>query len=273
MASLPTQRRKPSAIDPNKLNILLIGEPKIGKTSWIASDPNVLFLAFERGHNFIEANIFDVLVWDYSKRFKKKPVKSTASEGSALEALELLEATPATKFPRIAIDTGDAMSKMISDWWCKENGYEDLSEAEWGKGWEAGLAKPMREYASRIQATGRSITWATHSKSEIQKFSKVEKTYKETTLPKGAAKVIVPAVDMMMHMEAGARNSEGEVDRVMVTSSDPDALAGNRMSDRMFLPQRYITSKTNGWNQFCKLIKDEEFAKKTLRIYNSRYRK
>lgn len=272
MAKLPIKPNEVGQVDPSKLSMLVIGEPKVGKTTWASSDDDALIIAFERGHSFCRGFIFDVIEWDKTaKKVKRVSSASKDNEGTAMEVVALLQNTD--RFKRVIIDTADACAKMISDWWCRENGYEDLSDAKWGKGWESGLSKPLRKFANDIGATGRPITWLTHSKKDLERTAKSEKIYKESTLPSGAQKVIVPAVDIIMHMVIGKKNpSTGEPDRIMISGSDEGHLAGNRMSDKMHLPPKYISSKENGWTQFCKLVTNKEYADKADRRFKATYK-
>ena len=255
-------------VDPATLSGLIIGEPKVGKTTFLASNPDALFLCFEAGHKFVKAHKFVITGWDKRKGQDSK-FTGKESHGTFMEAIALLEKS--SRFKTIVIDTADMAAKMCMDFYAAKKGVEHISDiGEWGKGWEVGLATPFRQAFLRLQATGRGVWSTTHSAKEVARYSTSEQARKETSLPKGAFKVLATQADLIMHFVMGKkRKGRKHRDRILVCGSDPDILAGNRASAT--LPDRFIVPDHDQWQQFVNFFNDPEAAAKAQRIHDKIY--
>jgi hypothetical protein len=255
-------------VDPATLCGLIIGEPKVGKTTFLASNPDALFLCFEAGHKFIKAHKFVITGWDKT-RGRESKYNGTDEHGTFMEAIELLENSK--RFKTLVIDTADMAAKMCMDFFAKKKGVEHISDiGEWGKGWEVGLATPFRQAFLRLQATGRGVWSTTHSAKEVARYATGEQARKETSLPKGAFKVLATQADLIMHFTMGKkRKGRKHRDRILVCGSDPDILAGNRASAT--IPERYIVRDHDQWQQFTEFFTSPEAADKASKLYEKIY--
>ncbi len=255
-------------VDPARLCGLLIGEPKVGKTTFLASNPDVLFLCFEAGHAFVKAHKFIITGWDKRRGVESK-YTGKEEHGTFMEAIALIEKSK--KFGTIVIDTADMAAKMCMDFFSAKKGVEHISDiGDWGKGWDVGLNTPFRQAFLRLQATGRGVWCITHSAKDVARYTNSEQARKETSLPKGVIKILASQADLIMHFVMGKkRKGKKHRDRIMVCGSDPDILAGNRTGGT--IPERYIVQPYDQWQQFVEFFNNPEASAKAARIHDKIY--
>lgn len=257
LPSVPTK----SEVNPSSLCVLMIGEPKWGKSTFFTSNPKAVLLAFETGHKFLRCMKIEVDKWDHPKRKGEYRIKKD-SEGvphmTAQQALRALEASE--NYDMVIIDTIDSAAKMCQDYHCAQANVEDPSEmGDFGKGWNKALNKPMRDFIQRILKTGRGVGIITHSKTEVARFTSGEKARKEATIGGGVMRFVYGAADVMLHGEFGLKQpGNRQRDRILVCEGEMDTLAGNR-TDCM-LPARYIVDKKQPWKQFSSFFKSPDAA-------------
>jgi hypothetical protein len=260
----PTQ----SLIDPSNLVVLLIAEPKWGKTKFFMSNPNALLLAFEEGHKFQRGHKVIIDKW-HQKRgvFQIKNDKEGCPHMTAMQALETIEASD--RFDFVIIDTVDMAVRMCVEYECGIRGKEHPSDAgDYGKGWDVTQNAPMRKFILRLLKTGRGVGMITHSKTEISRFTTGEKARKEATIPGGVMKFCTTQADVIMHGELGKKQSDKRLrDRILVCEGDMDTLAGNRSGT--MLPDRYIVSPENPWRQFKRFFTSSTAADKAMLEYKT----
>lgn len=266
---LPTKPSKPTKVDPCGIFTLLIGEPKWGKSTFAAGNPDALILCFEDGQKFLSGYKYKITGWD-KVRGQQDFYTGEDAHGTLKEVIALLQKTK--KFKTVVIDTADMMAKCCQDFFVGRKNVEHISDAgDYGKGWDICLNTPFRQAVLAIQQTGRGVVAITHSKKEISRYSAGEVARKETTLPKGPAHFLISQADIVMHGEMGKKRA-GQLsrDRILVCGAEVDVLAGNRMSTA--IPERYIVSRTNGWEQFAKFFSDPTAAEREAKIYSKHYK-
>ena len=118
MMKLPDKRTK---ANPNPLaySIYLYGEPKTGKTTWAAQNPDALFLATEPGTEALDVYQIPITKWSELQ-----------------EALKLLQKQP-DKYPAVVVDTIDLAYELCAKHYVAKQGLEHLSDLQWGKGYGA----------------------------------------------------------------------------------------------------------------------------------------
>ncbi len=255
-AILPTEKTK-GEIDPSSLVVLLIAEPKWGKTSFFMSNPNAVLLAFEEGHKFQRGYKIIIDKWE-EKGYEIEKDKEGCPHMTAAQAFDALEASDLYDF--VIFDTVDMAVKMCVDYHCKERRVDHPTDAgDYGKGWDVTQNTPMRRAILRMLKTGRGVGLITHTKTELQRFTSGERARKESTMPNGVMRICSSQADLILHGEFG-RLQPGERlrDRVLVCEGDMDTLAGNRSG--VMLPNRYIVDKKNPWKQFRKFFTDPRAA-------------
>lgn len=246
-------------INPASLVVMVIAEPKWGKTKFFMSNPNAVLLAFETGHRFQLGNKIEIDKWNQRRgTYDIEKDSEGVPHMTAMQAIDVLEATDRYDF--VILDTVDMAAKMCVDYHCEKLGVDHPSDAgDYGKGWDVTINTPMRQFIGRILKTKRGVGLITHSKNEIARFTSGEKARKESTLPTGVAKFCVSQSDIIMHGEFGRKRDGNRLrDRVLVCEGDMDTLAGNRSG--AMLPERFIVSPTSPWAQFVKFFSDPKAA-------------
>ena len=118
MMKLPDKRTK---ANPNPLaySVYLYGEPKTGKTTWAAQNPDALFLATEPGTEALDVYQLPIKKW-----------------AELQEALKLLQKQP-DKYPVVVVDTIDLAYELCAKHYVATAGIEHLSDLDYGKGYGA----------------------------------------------------------------------------------------------------------------------------------------
>lgn len=240
-------------INPSSLVVMVIAEPKWGKTKFFMSNPNAVLLAFETGHRFQLGNKIEIDKW-HEKNYDIEKDSEGVPHMTMTQAMDVLDATDRYDF--VIMDTVDMAAKMCVDYHCEKLGVEHPSDAgDYGKGWDVTINTPMRRAILRILKSGRGVGLITHTKVAIERFTSGERARKESTLPSGVRKFCETQADVIMHGEFGRKRPGLRMrDRVLVCEGDMDTLAGNRSG--AMLPERYIVSPTDPWAQFVKFFKD-----------------
>lgn len=263
---LPTEATS-AQVKPSQCVILLIAEPKWGKSTFFMSNPNALLLGFEAGQKFLRGKKLAIDKWDQKRgRYEGHVDAEGVRHVTAMQAVEALEKDK-TSFDFVIIDTVDMAVKMCSDYFCEEGNKEHPSElGDYGKGWDKAINTPMRRMLMRILKTGRGVGLITHSKVEILKFTTGEKARKEMSLGKGPRSLVESQADIIMHGELGLKRSGNRLrDRILVCEGDMDTLAGNRSGT--MLPSRYVVDPKDPWGQFEKFFTDKTAADKAEADY------
>jgi hypothetical protein len=113
---------------PRHLNILLLGPPKSGKTSFLATCPNVVIGAVEAGLMSIAHKHVNYVDIDSTGKLKELHIilgdanlRKKAAEAMGLDDIETF-----------AIDTLDAWQEMMKKEIMKENKRTEMQQADWG---------------------------------------------------------------------------------------------------------------------------------------------
>lgn len=256
LPSEPTRAK----LNPAGLCIMLIAQPKWGKTHFFMSNTDAVLLAFEEGHKFQRGHKMIIDKWDKLRGDDYEPWRDP--EGcmhmTLVQAVETLEEFK--KFNLVIIDTTEMMAKMCMDFYSTKGGKEHISDlGDFGKGWDVGLNNPFRQVIMRILKTGRGVGLICHTTNEVAKFTSGEKARKEARLPKGPKHLCETQADIIFHGELGKKQPGNKLrDRIMVTEGDMDTMAGNRCG--VLLPERYIVDPKNPWAQFMKFFTDPTYA-------------
>lgn len=200
---LPVEKSEPS-VNLADYSILLYGQEKIGKTTFAAQFEDALFLMCEPGGKALSIFKKDIFSWDdfiaYAKLLKKDK-----------------------RFKTIVVDTVDVLYPMCERSVCAKLGVSDIQDAEWGKGWRA-LAVEFSRWMSFIQKLDKGVIFISHATEKEIKFRGGGSVHRTVpTMPKGAAAVLEPMVDIWAYYKHG-RNGE----RSILIQGDEEVSAGSR---------------------------------------------
>lgn len=200
---LPTEKRKPTESLEDK-NIMIIGPPKIGKSSLVACFPAVYFLATEDGLKEIEC--FNERIFSWESYLMKLTELKTERHG----------------FKNVAIDTMDNWYFLGRDYVMKKYNIEHPSDIEHGKGWDL-LKDTLRFGVVEAGRLGLGLIFISHSREiEIRKKGKEPYTKVTYAIPEHARVMITGMVDMILYMTI----ENGK--RVIKTKPSEEYEAGDR---------------------------------------------
>lgn len=253
---LPTEKTSGIA-NPEAQRILFVTPPGWGKTDWIGSIPDVLYLACEEGHTFISAFKIVIDSWDHRVGKEKPPYKDQEGNThmSFMQALDEIERTD--RFCIIAIDTVDSLVKMCLDFFYGKHKADHADDiGEYGKGWDIAQNTPFRRAFNRLAKSGRGLIFTTHQNVVEHQFKKGKKSKKETTLPSGIYRLLFAQVGIIFHGVFGdKRKGNRHTDRIVVTEGSEDILAKNRGG---LMPAQFIVPPKGQWEQFKSFFTDKK---------------
>ena len=197
-------KRTAANTNPLAYSVYLYGEPKTGKTTWAAQQPDALFLATEPGLEALNVYQLQITSWN-----------------QMVEALKLLQAEP-DKYPAVVVDTIDLAYELCAQHYVQKKGLEHLSDQDFGKGYGAVKDMFVHWLAALVQLPIQVILIG-HSK-----FRGVTKYTPAKHVPAcaaGAEAVITGLVDSVIFVEAAAKGS------VMHCQTGATWTAGSRVAD------------------------------------------
>lgn len=231
-----------STTKPESLVWVAIAPPGWGKTELFGSFPDSILLACEEGHKFVPGYKIVIDCYDYKTKMESKPPwkdKIGNVHMSFIQAIEHLETSDRFKF--VTVDTVDALVKMITDFHSDKKKVEHIEDiGAYGRGYDLGQNSPFRRSMNRLLKSGRGIGYTTHQQVNTFTFKKGSRSKKETSLPSGIFKLLLPQVDIAIHGEFGEKRGKNRFrDRIVVTEGSEEILAKNRggkMPTRFILP-------------------------------------
>lgn len=213
--------------------IAIYGKEKVGKTSFAASFPKNLILAFEVGTNALAG----VLVQKIEKWSDFKVV---------LKQLERPEARE--KYDTITIDTVSIAWDLCEQYVCAQNSVQKIGDIPWGGGYTA-CKKEYEACLRKITMLGYGIVLISHDAKRIEKTadgSEIE--ILSPDIPKRAREIINQIVDVIGYI-AIEWDSDGNSKRYLYTRQTPTVMAGSRF--------KYLAPKIEfGYNELVAAIAD-----------------
>lgn len=215
---------------------LCYGEPGIGKSTFAADAPGVVFLCCEQGTNNISvsrARIEDTTAPDGERDPK------TFDDVAWL--LDNLAMSPPEGMQNIAIDTLDSLESFIWSHICRMGNKRSIADYGYGKGYDLAIDafKGIQFRLERLKAAGYGIILLAHSK--VEKYNNPEGSdfdYHEIKLHKKAAGLWVEWADNVLFArreqyaleENGKIRGVGTGSRFLLTQKMPAYVAKNRFS-------------------------------------------
>ena len=243
MALLPTQVTK-RHISIDMLRWLLIGEPKVGKTTLLSGFPNLLLLATEKryaGHSF---HVVNVVSW------KKDPTDKNTKYGTDPNGVQNVAfvdivdeiAKGQHTFQTIAIDTIDVLTTLCVDYVCKHFKIKHMSDLGFGKAYDMVKAELNNEL-NKLFMTPYGLIFTSHVKTrEIIKPGGGTLTKMTSSLINQARDVVHPKVSAIGLMKATTiKIAENKFKEERVISFKPSELEEVGDGDGV-MPPMVITS-------------------------------
>lgn len=175
-----------------RLNVLLYGPKKIGKSTMAADAPKALFVATEPGLEFLDVFKVDIETWeDFSQ------VVQLLREGKH-------------DFSTLVLDTLDNLYEMCSDYVCRRATQRAIQQGHririehptdiegWGKGYGMVNKEFKRALAKVGQLPGISLFMISHSKDKRIKVKGREIQKAVPTLPDTARDIALGMVDVIL---------------------------------------------------------------------------
>lgn len=191
--------------------MLLFGERKIGKTSMCSKFDDAYFFMCEKGGSALELYQDIPNDWREFKQYAASFLKSKYSLG--------------------VIDTIDQCYEMCFEYVMAQNGWEDPSDAGWGKGWKA-IMREFRSVVDPMLADERGLIMLSHAQmKEVTTFDGLAYDQVRCTLGGKFGDYITGAVDIWAYY--GYDNDDR---RTLTLRGNRGLDAGIRLEER-FLDQ------------------------------------
>lgn len=191
MPLVPTTVNVP-VIDPNKLRVTIMGQPKSGKSSFATQNPKAIVIDTDsEGTQFLKCYRVSTTDWD---TFKK-----TLGELALPENID--------RFDTIVIDTIDMLWQKCREHVCAKNGVAHESEDKgFGRLWDLVKSEFMKAIAF-INKNGWGVWFITHTVIKEVKTQGIKKQVTTTTLPASAARVVMAMSDIIMYLDVNDDNT------------------------------------------------------------------
>lgn len=249
LVALPTSLKE-AITDLLRYTGLLYGREKAGKTTFMSSFPEALFLSTEPGTKGLR-------IFEYNA--EKGGCKNWAL---VRQAVDLLEQT--TKFKTVIIDTVDRAYDMCLDWTCEElnipyPGKTSSGKEDFGASWRE-VRMEFMSICHRIIQTGRGLWFTSHSKEEtINSRSGNEYMRIFPTMSGQARRTVEALVDFFFYVEY-VQDADGNRQRVIITEGDEVVWAGAREidSDQQIALPRFLPMLKRGGFEMLQAAFDGE---------------
>lgn len=184
---LPTEKTVPKN-DFLRTKVCIAGAPKTGKSTFASQlGDTVLFLATERGHDFLSVFKVDINEWnDFEK---------------AISELK----TAKHSFTTVVIDVVDNLIEMCEAEICKRNKVQFLKDIPFGGGWTASKSL-LKSKMIEIQNMNLGITLVTHTKDKEVKQEVVTWTAVGTSIPKSYEESLLGLCDLILYAYVNQAN-------------------------------------------------------------------
>ena len=210
--------------------ILVYSQPKVGKTSFAASFPRNLLMAFEKGYNAIGGiRAVDINKWSDAKL--------------VLRQLEKPEAK--AMYDTVTIDTTSIAWDVCEQFICAQNGVQKINEIPWGQGY-AQLTQEFEAFLRRITMLGYGLILITHVDVRRETVENSEIEFFSPSLNKRCYPICNRIVDIIGYI--GIEWTEnGDSERWLYTRKTPTIMAGSRF--------KYLAPKIKfGYNELVNAV-------------------
>lgn len=213
--------------------VCIYGKEKVGKTSFAASFPKNLILAFEVGTNALAG-------------VRVQKIERWVDFKMVLKQLERPEAR--AMYDTVTIDTVAIAWDLCEQYVCAQNGVQKIADIPWGAGYAA-CKKEYENCLRKITMLGYGIVLISHDAKRIEKTedgSEIE--ILSPDIPKRAREVINQISDVIGYIGV-EWDTEGNPKRYLYTRQTPTIMAGSRF--------KYLAPKIEfGYDELVKAISE-----------------
>ena len=212
--------------------VLVYSQPKVGKTSFAASFPRNLLLAFEKGYNAIGGvRAADINKWSDAKL--------------VLRQLEKPEAK--AMYDTVTIDTVSIAWSLCEEFVCAQAGVQKINEIPWGQGYTQ-LTQEFEAFLRKITMLGYGLVLITHVDVRRETVGNNEIEYYSPSLNKRCYPICNRIVDIIGYIDV-TWDENGNGERWFYTRKTPTIMAGSRF--------KYLSPKIKfGYNELVNAIAD-----------------
>ena len=211
-----------TALQPQKIStdmgsytMLVYGNPKIGKTTFVHSvyGNDALILATEKGYKALAgAFVLDIGNWSDFIRVIRELKKPEIKE----------------KFKTVIIDTVDLLYNYVEKYVLSRHNVDALNKIPYGQGWTE-ISNTLFEGLNLIEKEGYNLAFISHATTKIETVPNSEEEFEKyiPTIPKRGLAIVTKMVDNILFAAVGV-DSEGQQQRVLYTRETMQWQAGAR---------------------------------------------
>lgn len=205
MALLDNTKSKPN-YGLNGKSIMLLGNPKTGKSSVSNTIPGNIFADLEGGLQFLDCDRVRCATWDDLLKMRDELINTKH------------------EFKNLTIDTVDLFHKACERYIVKKHGAKDINDGElsFGKGSNK-VKEELNNFLIPLKQKGFSVVLITHAKEREMSTKTLKWTYMGTTLGASVETTITALCDYIFYCYV---TDDGK--RVMRTKPSKYLLAGDR---------------------------------------------
>lgn len=238
---------------------LIHGEPGVGKTTFAAGAPDVVFICTEQGTNNLavqRARLED----ETALNGERDP---NTFEETCLVLDALIAGAKQANIKNVAIDTIDSLEKQIHDHLCKMGNKRSIADFTYGKGFDLAVdaVRAVLSRLEKLQSVGVGIILLAHTKTE--NFNNPEGqdfNYYEVKVNKKIGGLLVEWCDNVLFARRGQYALEengkvrgvGDGARFLHTQKAPTFVAKNRFD----LPEKLPLS----WSEYQRAMEQHRPA-------------
>lgn len=203
------------SVDMSSYTMLVYGNPKIGKTTFVHSvynDESIIF-ATEKGYKALAgAFVLDIGNWSDFLRAVRELKKAEVKE----------------RFKTIIIDTVDLLYNYVEKYVLNKHGVDALSKIPYGAGWSE-ISSTLFEGLNMIEKEGYNLAFISHATTKEETLPNSEEKFEKyvPTIPKRGLQIVTKMVDNILFAAVGI-DSEGQQQRVIYTRETMQWQAGAR---------------------------------------------
>jgi hypothetical protein len=203
--------------DINDYSLLIHGEPKIGKTSFVTQEEGVCLLTFDPV--------------DKSKSLKQRFVPSWDHLEVYLALLEKRAVEGTYPYKRVVLDGADIMYRLCQMAVERRLGVSHVSDEKWGRGWDK-LTDTFTPTVARFMALPGGCWFISHSEWSEEENHVGRKVKRLMPIMKSRAQdVIIGRVSGWFAYKYGGKNGR---ERLMVVRGDERIGAGTKIDGHFY---------------------------------------